>query len=70
MTHNSDNMALSLAWFGADGAAVILGLQALTGASLLADTVGTNSLVWVGGLFLVAGAVGLVDKAGLLEDYK
>jgi hypothetical protein len=69
MTHDAGNMALWLAWLGADGAAVILGIEALTGTPLLADSIGTGSIVFVGALFLVAGIVGLAEKGGLLEDY-
>jgi hypothetical protein len=69
MTHGDGNMALWLAWLGADGAAVILGIEALTGNPLLSESVGTGSIVFVGALFLVAGIVGLAEKGGLLEDY-
>jgi hypothetical protein len=55
----------TLAWIGADGGAVVLGVNQLTDATLLADT-GSPDLV--AGAFLVAGGVGLASKLGFIGE--
>jgi hypothetical protein len=57
------------AWIGADGAAVILGLDAVTGSTLLTDVLGGSAELG-GAAFLIAGVVSLAGKAGLLEAWK
>jgi hypothetical protein len=60
-----DSPGLTLAWVGADGGAIVLAVEQLTNATLLADT-GSPELVAI--LFGVAGGVGLADKLGLIHD--
>jgi hypothetical protein len=60
-----DSPGLTAAWIGADGGALVLAVNQLTDATLLADT-GSPELV--AGLFGIAGLVGLADKAGLLHE--
>jgi hypothetical protein len=58
MGHDAEALERA-AWIGADGGAIILGLERLTDFSL------SLSPELVGGAFLVAGAAGIAGKAGV-----
>jgi len=70
MTHGESG-PLRAAWIGADGGAVLLGLNELWGPSsttLLTDYLGADPAVYAGTAFLAAGAVGLAHKVGAIEE--
>lgn len=60
-----DSIGEQAAWLGADGAAVILGLDYVTGSTLLTDVLGGSAEIG-GFLFLIAGVVSLLGKAGMV----
>jgi hypothetical protein len=62
---DGDAPGRSLAWLGADGGAIVLGVNQLGDATLLSDFGSPDLLA---GAFLVAGAVSLAGKLGFLGD--